>query len=252
VTFTPTDTANYASISTTVALDVLAAGQTIDFPSLDNVTSDHDPITLAATVPSGLPVSYTVTGPCSVVGNVLTITGTGTCVITAHQDGNANYDAAPPVSVSFDITAPLDSSIATDRDAASPGGEVVVTATGFLPGSAVDIWIQPDGDPISVIADANGNVEVIVAIPAGTAAGPLTIEVRGVDPNGAVLDMTTTITVIVLPSTSTIETAPPGPPVGSVMLVALGLFLVAIAIRVNAASNDTRHRRRRPHAHRVR
>jgi hypothetical protein len=250
VLFTPTDTANYASISTTVELAVLAAGQTIDFPPIADVTSDHDPITLAATVPSGLPVSYTVTGPCSVVGNVLTITGTGTCVVTAHQDGDGDYDAAPPVSVSFEVTAPLDSSIATDREVASPGGHVVVTATGFLPGSAVQVWIQPDGDPITVTADANGNVEVTVTVPANFAAGPLTIEVLGVDPNGAVLDLTTTITVLALPQTSTIEPQDPGFPLGSAMLVALGLLLVAIAIGVNATAEDTRPRRRRPHAHR--
>jgi hypothetical protein len=238
VTFTPSDTANYASVTTTVDLDVLAASQTIDFPPLDNVTSDHDPITLAATASSGLPVTYTVTGPCSLVGNVLTITGTGTCVVTAHQAGNGNYAAALPIAASFTITAPLDSSISTDREVASPNGHVVVTATGFMPGSDVQVWIQPDGNPVTVTADANGEVQVTLTIPAGTPAGPLGIEALGVDPNGAVLDLTKTITILALPSTSTIDPGAPGAPIGSILLVVLGLLLIGVAAGVNAMTTE--------------
>ncbi len=238
VTFTPSDSANYAPVTITVDLDVLAAGQTIDFPPLDNVTSDHDPITLAATASSGLPVTYTVTGPCSVVGTLLTITGIGTCAVTAHQAGNANFDAAAPVTESFTVTAPLDSSISTDREVASPNGHVVVTATGFMPGSDVQVWIQPDGDPVTVTADANGEVQVTLTVPAGTAAGALVIEALGIDPNGAVLDLTKTITILALPSTSTIEPGAPGAPIGSILLVVLGLLLIGVAAGVNAMSAD--------------
>ncbi|HXI79844.1 MAG TPA: MBG domain-containing protein, partial [Verrucomicrobiae bacterium] len=255
VTFTPADAANYLSISTTVDLNVLTAGQTIDFPPIDNVTSDQDPITLDATASSGLPITYTVSGPCTVVGNVVTITGDGTCEVTAHQAGDGNYAAAPPVTVSFTITAPLDSSITTDRNVASPGGTVVVTATGFEPGSSVEVFIQPDGDPITVTADADGNIQVTLTIPPGTDAGPLTIEAVGVDPNGAVLDLTKTITILELPSTSTIEPAAPGAPIGSIQLVVLGLLLVAVAAGVNATTageTSPKRPRRLPHAHRMR
>ena len=246
VTFTPSDAANYGSVTTTVDLDVLAASQTIDFPPIDNVTSDHDPITLAATASSGLPVSYTVTGPCSLAGNVLTIIGVGTCEVTAHQAGNGNVASAPPVTVSFAVTPPLDSSISTDREIASPNGHVVVTATGFMPGSAVQVWIRPDGDPMTVVADANGEVHVTLTILPGTAAGPLVIEARGVDPNGAVLDLTKTITILALPSTSTIDRGKPGAPIGSLVLVVLGLLLLAVAAGLNAAVTEAGSGSRRP------
>ncbi|MDQ3128814.1 MAG: hypothetical protein M3Q66_10245 [Chloroflexota bacterium] len=248
VTFTPSDNGNYESVTATVDVDVLAASQTIDFPQLDNVSSDHDPIILQATSSSGLPITYTVTGACSVVGAVLTTTGTGTCVVTARQDGNSNHDAASPVSVSFEITAPLGSSITTDRNLASPGGHVVVTATGFMPGSSVQVWIQPDGDRIAATADADGNIEVTLTIPPGTAAGPLTIEALGVDPNGAVLDLTTTISIIALPSTSTLNRQMPSP-IGSVLAIVLGLFLFMIAAGVQATTaSGSPARRRRPRA----
>jgi hypothetical protein len=246
VIFTPTDSANYATVSTTVDIDVLAApllAQTIDFPALADVTSDADPITLGATASSGLAVTYTTTGPCTVVGDVLTITGTGTCTVTAHQDGNATYDAAPPVSVSFEVTAPstppasTPSSITTDREVVSAGGHVVVTATGFLPGSEVEVRILPDGDVITVTADQTGTIVVTLPIPADTQAGPLDIEALGVDPNGDVLDLKTTITILALPSTSTLESArtTPDPPIGSILLVVLGLLAIMVAAGAAAA-----------------
>ena len=57
------------------------------------------PITLSATASSGLPVTFSVTsGPGTVSGNSLTITGAGTVVVAANQAGNASYSAAATVS----------------------------------------------------------------------------------------------------------------------------------------------------------
>ncbi|MFN8538618.1 MAG: MBG domain-containing protein [Thermomicrobiales bacterium] len=44
-----------------------------------------------------------VGGPCTVSGTTLTITGVGTCTVTATQAGNANYSAATNVVRSFTI-----------------------------------------------------------------------------------------------------------------------------------------------------
>jgi len=77
------------------------AAQTITFGALPNVTYGVSPITLTATASSGLPVSYTVTGPATVSGSTLTITGAGTVTVTAAQAGNADYAAATSVSQSF-------------------------------------------------------------------------------------------------------------------------------------------------------
>jgi hypothetical protein len=245
VTFTPSDSANYATISTTVQLDVLAVGQTIDFPALDDVTSDHDPITLGATASSGLPVTYTTSGPCTVVGNVLTITGTGTCSVTAHQVGDPDHAPALPVTVSFEVSAPLASSIDTDTDVVSQGGHVTVTASGFLPGSTVEIRILPDGAPVSAVADANGEVEVVLDIPRDTPAGPLVIAASGVDPNGATLDLTTTIEVLALPSTSTAGPTPDqARSLAAITLTMLGLLAFMLAAGVNALDTTAQRRRR--------
>jgi len=55
------------------------------------------------TASSGLAITYT-TGPVKVSGNTLTLTGTGTVNIRAHQDGNADYLSAPTVLRTFTVT----------------------------------------------------------------------------------------------------------------------------------------------------
>lgn len=76
--------------------------QTITFPNPGTQTYGVDTMTLNATASSSLPVNYTVTsGPATVSGNQLKITGAGTVVVQASQSGSGTYSAATPVSVSF-------------------------------------------------------------------------------------------------------------------------------------------------------
>jgi hypothetical protein len=77
--------------------------QTIAFtPPPSPVTYGVSPITLSATGGgSGNPVIFSVlSGPGSVSGNTLTITGVGTVVVAANQAGNASYSAAAQVTES--------------------------------------------------------------------------------------------------------------------------------------------------------
>jgi hypothetical protein len=78
--------------------------QTITFSNPGTQTYGVSPITLTASAASGLPVSYSVTsGPASVNANVLTITGAGSVTVQAAQAGNASWQAAPSVSVTFTV-----------------------------------------------------------------------------------------------------------------------------------------------------
>ena len=91
------------------AADVQAspkASQTITFDPLPGKTYGDPPFTVVATATSGLPVTFTVSGACSnsgVNGPTVTLTGVGSCTVTAHQAGNANYNAAPDVPRTFSI-----------------------------------------------------------------------------------------------------------------------------------------------------
>ena len=77
---------------------VAAASQTITFAPIADRTFNPsaNTLTLSASASSGLsPVTYTVTsGPATVTGNTLTITGAGSVTVQASQAGNANYGAA--------------------------------------------------------------------------------------------------------------------------------------------------------------
>jgi sugar lactone lactonase YvrE len=96
---------NYGSGTVTISVTVGAASQTISFTGLpSNATfGSAGPYTLSATASSGLPVAFSVSGPGSITGNTLTITGAGTVYVAANQAGNSNYAAAPQVSQSIYI-----------------------------------------------------------------------------------------------------------------------------------------------------
>lgn len=81
----------------------IQATQTIQFASLPDVKYGTSPITLLATASSGLTVSYAVSGPATLSGTTLTITGAGQVSVTASQSGNTTYQAAKPVTQSFQV-----------------------------------------------------------------------------------------------------------------------------------------------------
>jgi uncharacterized repeat protein (TIGR03803 family) len=103
-------TAGTASVTVTTAggtsaaatLIINPATQTIIFANPGTKNYGVTPITLTATASSGLPITYTVTsGPATVSGSTLTITGAGSVTVEAAQAGNSSYAAATPVTVSF-------------------------------------------------------------------------------------------------------------------------------------------------------
>jgi len=79
--------------------------QTIAFtPPATPVTYGFKPITLSASATSGLAVKFSVvSGPATVSGSTLTITGAGTVVVAANQSGNATFAAAPQVTKSITV-----------------------------------------------------------------------------------------------------------------------------------------------------
>jgi len=93
----------YAAPDVARTFTIAKASQTIDFGPLPNRTFgvDDGDFTVSATATSGLPVSFAASGPCTVTGTTVDITGVGDCTITASQSGNADYLAAANVSRTF-------------------------------------------------------------------------------------------------------------------------------------------------------
>src|SRR5205085_2638339 len=106
--------------------NILQAGQTITFPTMNPRTFGGAKFKLTATASSGLAVSYNSsnTGVATIVGDSVTIVGAGSSTITASQAGDLNYSAAANVdsilvvnkanqTISF---AALPAKITTDAD----------------------------------------------------------------------------------------------------------------------------------------
>jgi sugar lactone lactonase YvrE len=103
---------NASAATQTIALQGTGIGlqsQTITLSNPGPQTYGVSPIALTGSPSSGLAVSYSVTsGPATVSGSALTITGAGSVTVQGNQAGNTNYTAATPVSVTFTVAqAPL-------------------------------------------------------------------------------------------------------------------------------------------------
>jgi uncharacterized repeat protein (TIGR01451 family) len=119
--------------------------QTITFPAIANKLTNDPPFTISATASSGLPVSFSiVSGPATVSGNTVTLTGAaGTVTVRATQAGNAQYNPATPVERSFTVTqsgggggVDLSLSVSTNPNAVNAYNSIGYTFTVTNNGSA--------------------------------------------------------------------------------------------------------------------
>ncbi len=79
--------------------------QTITFDALVDKTYGDAAIELSATATSGLAVTFSISsGPATLDGTTLTITGAGEVEVAANQSGDETYDAAPQVTQSFTVS----------------------------------------------------------------------------------------------------------------------------------------------------
>ena len=83
---------------------LMKLAQHIDFAPLPGRTYGEPDFTVTATATSGLPVSFSASGACSVSGTTVHIASVGACTVTATQTGDDTYAAADPVTQTFAIT----------------------------------------------------------------------------------------------------------------------------------------------------
>lgn len=92
--------------SATGTLQIAKQSQTINFPAIPNQVVTATPTVSATGGASGQPVLFEVTdGPATLgVGNMLAFSGAGVVSVRATQAGTANFDPAPPVTRTFQVT----------------------------------------------------------------------------------------------------------------------------------------------------
>ncbi len=105
--------------------------QTISFaPIADHVWEDAD-FDVSASASSGLPVTFSATGACTVTSATVHITGAGSCTVTASQPGDADtWNAAEDVSQTFTIArAPQSITVGTTEPKHFGDADFELTAT---------------------------------------------------------------------------------------------------------------------------
>ena len=157
----------YTISTASVPLTVAKADQTIIFTGLPATVNAGSPVsfTLSATGgASGNPVTYTVSGPATLSGNTLTITATaaGTVSVTASEAGNANYNAATPVTQTIVVGTVQLTATAVLSNTGS-GYQAVVTVTNSGNGTAQNVQLTA-----ATLGGASG---AVVPASLGTIAG---------------------------------------------------------------------------------
>ena len=137
--------------------DVTKSNQNISFPAIDDVAYYNGLTkTLDAVASSGLSVNYVVlSGPATVSGNILTITGAGTISVRADQPGNAAYNAAASVLQTFTVSKGTQT-ITINVPAGTIDNTTPITAT------------STSGLPVTLTLGVGSDATALTGIPGGT------------------------------------------------------------------------------------
>ncbi|MBE62678.1 MAG: hypothetical protein CMB89_10000, partial [Flammeovirgaceae bacterium] len=125
-----------SSVSTlSISTEETKEEQTITFTDdLTGLTYGDSDITLNATASSGLDITYEFTGPVTIEGTTLQITGAGEATVTASQTGDDTYETAEPVEISFTISK-AELTVTADDQSITYGDELpeyTVSYSGFI------------------------------------------------------------------------------------------------------------------------
>jgi hypothetical protein len=194
--------------------------QTITFAGLSGTTYGAAPLALSATASSGLPVTFSVlSGPATVSGNTLTLTGAGTVTVRASQVGDSSYNPAS-LDRSFTVSPALLTVTADNKNRLYGAANPALTAsyTGFVNGENASVL---SGVPsLTTTANASsppGSYPIIAAAGTLSAAnygfvfvnGVLTVALQqGTQPIVAIHDSELTRALESMPASGATPTGP--------------------------------------------
>jgi hypothetical protein len=180
-------TGNYAAATANVSFTVAVEIPVLAFAPVSAEAYGNAPFIVSATSASSGAVTYTVvSGPATIAGNIVTLTGVGTVVVGASQAASGNY-AAATANVSFTVapapSAPMGFTLTIS------GGSGIETV---LPGGAAlfSLMLAPVSGstyPDALIFSASGLPAGATAtfspttIPAGSGATVVTMTVQTVN-----------------------------------------------------------------------
>ena len=158
--------------------------QTISFASSASYLYGQQ-VPLSTRASSGLPVTFSlISGPASLVGNILTMTGIGKVTVVAMQAGNSTYAAASPVDQVITVNpAPLTVTVGYQTKVYGATPPPTFQYTGFVNGdTSASLTTQPTVSGVTSASHVSGS--------------PYTVASSGaVDPNYAFTYATSKMTV---------------------------------------------------------
>jgi uncharacterized protein (TIGR03437 family) len=210
--------------------------QTITFAAISDHLATDPPFQLSATASSGLPVTFSIaSGPATISGNTLTITGLGAVTVLASQTGSNVY-AAATASQTFNVTLGAPTIVAVENAASFKAGPLaagsfaVIFGNNLASGSALgdDRSAQKlDGTNV-MVTDSTGNSyagnlsyvsygQINFVVPAQVAVGSATVSVV----NGIGSSASFAVTIAAdAPAIFTADSSGSGVPAAQVVLVA--------------------------------
>ena len=180
---------------------VNAQAQSITFSTISNVIFGTTPPRLTPTASSGLPVTMSASGGCTMVNGQLLMAQAGTCTLTATQVGSLSFEAATPVVRTFTIIP---------ASALIKARPVTVVVDGA--GHPVDVSVTPAilETTISYCPVATPNRCSTIA---PSAVGTYITTIKSASANYSVAPVVTTVDV--LPSTTSLPPEAGGPKFGT-------------------------------------
>ncbi|MGD0443487.1 MAG: hypothetical protein ABSA39_06080, partial [Edaphobacter sp.] len=199
---------NFAAATATTSLTVAAEVPTLSFAAIAPQKLDTAPLTVSATSASSGAITYTVvSGPATISGNTVTLTGTGTVVLHASQAANGNFTAAA-ATTSFTVanSTPMASSL-TGSSSTPPYNTSVTLVPTFSGGTAV-IGSGGSGSSNITASAVSGSS---YSTPMLTSATTYTLTVTGTGGNSVSTTFTVTpTTVTITPIIPANQTMAPG------------------------------------------
>ncbi|AKQ46904.1 hypothetical protein TH63_16720 [Rufibacter radiotolerans] len=157
---------NYnAAVAVKRDFNIAKATNSISFTKPDDKTFGDAPFSLMASSTSGAPVSFeVVSGPATVSGSSLTITGAGDMTIRAFQIETVNYEAAGSIDQTFTVAKAIANVTLADLDHTYNGSAKSATATTSASGSSsFTLTYILEGTPIAAANVNNAGNYMVTA-----------------------------------------------------------------------------------------
>ncbi|AEU38792.1 NHL repeat containing protein [Granulicella mallensis] len=172
-------TVNYEEITITTSFTVAPIVPALSFAAIPSQTYGTAPFTVSATSASGGAVTYAVvSGPATISGSTVTLTGVGTVVLSANQERIGNYGVAS-ATTSFTVTADVFTlaSGSSPASATTTAGGMVSYSLTLTPGAGTKF---PNTVAFGVTGLPTGATATFspVTLPAGSGATTVTLTIQ--------------------------------------------------------------------------